>query len=282
MLSDAELYKSRDEEELKSKELDNKVKSVISRAESLLNSEKNTGSNFKSLEQALARLGIVVQSNDYDEIRTCTDELDRMLGSASIFGVSDLFDNLFKTNTTFVEKTKKSSVKPKVRIQKNDEPNDILADNPVAEPIKHYIGRIFGGDDYTQDPNLCFVLMPFNEEIDQVYEDHIKPVVESSGIICQRADNVYSTGLITSDIWEKIVRARFIIADLTGKNPNVFYEVGLAHALGKEVVLLTQSMDHVPFDLKALRCIVYAFTPRGSKELESKLKSTVTGIMSSA
>lgn len=73
-----------------------------------------------------------------------------------------------------------------------------------------------------------------------------------------------------------------MIADLTGKNANVFYEVGVAHALGKEVILITQTMEDVPFDLKALRCIVYSFTPRGMKEMENKLRTTIREIMKSS
>ena len=97
-----------------------------------------------------------------------------------------------------------------------------------------------------------------------------------------RADDIRGTTLITRDIWEKINRARFLIADLSGQNPNVFYEVGLAHALGKDVLLLTQTMTDVPFDLKALRCIVYNYTPRGMKEMEASLKATITALMKSS
>jgi hypothetical protein len=88
--------------------------------------------------------------------------------------------------------------------------------------------------------------------------------------------------VITWDIWERINRARFLIADLTGQNPNVFYELGIAHALGKDVLLLTQDMAHVPFDLKGLRCILYSFTPRGVKEFETKLKATILELMKSS
>ena len=112
-----------------------------------------------------------------------------------------------------------------------------------------------------------------------LYTDHIKPAVESEGITCQRADEIVGTNIITFDIWEKINRSRFIIADLTNKNPNVFYEIGLAHALGKEVILITQTMNDVPFDLKSLRCIVYDFTPRGIKQLEAALVKTINIIM---
>ena len=100
--------------------------------------------------------------------------------------------------------------------------------------------------------------------------------------LCAVATTEGSTpSLITRDIWEKINRARFLIADLTGQNPNVFYEVGLAHALGKDVVLLTQTMTDVPFDLKAMRCIVYAYTPPGMKEMETALRATVAALMKS-
>jgi len=73
-----------------------------------------------------------------------------------------------------------------------------------------------------------------------------------------------------------------MVADLTGRNPNVFYEIGLAHALGKDVIIITQTMNDVPFDLKALRCIVYDFTPRGMKQLEASLVKTIKTIMRSS
>jgi len=62
----------------------------------------------------------------------------------------------------------------------------------------------------------------------------------------------------------------------------VFYELGLAHALGKETILITQSMDFVPFDLKTIRCIVYDFTPRGTQKLEEALRATVGALIKSA
>ena len=86
---------------------------------------------------------------------------------------------------------------------------------------------------------------------------------------------------ITTDIWEKVSRSRLLIADLTGQNANVFYELGLAHAISKDVILLTQSMEFVPFDLKTIRCIVYEYTPRGTKDFEKKLAETVQSLVRS-
>ena len=121
--------------------------------------------------------------------------------------------------------------------------------------------------------------MPFLETFRPIYQDHIRPVIVAQGLSCLRSDEIRGTSLITRDIWEQINRARFLIADLTGQNPNVFYEVGLAHALGKDVLLLTQTMTDVPFDLKGMRCIVYNYTPRGMKEMESALGATLSALM---
>jgi hypothetical protein len=75
-----------------------------------------------------------------------------------------------------------------------------------------------------------------------------------------------------------IEEADFIIADLTGKNANVFYEVGICHALEKLVLLLAQSMDDVPFDLRHRRVLLYRYTPKGCKWLESSLRDHVKSI----
>ncbi len=129
------------------------------------------------------------------------------------------------------------------------------------------------------DPKLCFVLMPLAEEFQPVYEDHIKTTIERAGLRCVRADELVSPRSITQDAWEYICKARVLIADLTGKNPNVLYEVGLAHALNKKVILITQSMDDVPFHLRYLRCIVYSYTPRGMFALEERLLEAIEEVL---
>jgi hypothetical protein len=65
------------------------------------------------------------------------------------------------------------------------------------------------------------------------------------------------------------------VADLTSKNPNVFYELGMAHAMGKEVVLLAQSLDDVPFDLRPVRTIIYDNDLAGYDELADRLRRTL-------
>jgi len=80
------------------------------------------------------------------------------------------------------------------------------------------------------------------------------------------------------DIVEAVRNSRIVVADLTCRDPNVFYETGICHALGKDVILITQDED-VPFDLKHIRHIFYEYTPRGMKRFEKTLKETIKSIL---
>ena len=101
-----------------------------------------------------------------------------------------------------------------------------------------------------------FVLMPFDKEFDPVYE-RFKRVLEDAGLTVSRADNIESQRNILKDVMEGIGRSDLIIADLTGSNPNVYYELGIAHASNKPAILLTQSINDLPFDLRSYRLIEY-------------------------
>jgi len=104
---------------------------------------------------------------------------------------------------------------------------------------------------------ICFIIMPMGGWFDFYYEDVFYPAIAAAGLQPRRADDLYRPSAIVHDIWEYTNKARLVLADLTGKNPNVFYELGLAHAIGKPAILLAESMDDVPFDLRSLRVIVY-------------------------
>ncbi len=120
-----------------------------------------------------------------------------------------------------------------------------------------------------------FVLMPFAEEMKAVYEDHIKKVARRVGRSVARADDFFTAHALMGDIWAAICAAEIVIADCTGKNPNVFYEIGVAHTLGKDVVLITQKNEDVPVDLRHLRFIPYVYTPPGVKLFEEALERTI-------
>lgn len=142
------------------------------------------------------------------------------------------------------------------------------------------LNPIFEGREFLINDQLVFVLSPFKEPFNTIFQDHIKPSVESiSGLGCLRADDIYDNRPIMEDIWRYTYEAGMLIAELTGRTPNVFYETGIAHTVGKEVILITQSMEDVPFDLKHLRCIVYEYTPRGIAALEQSLKNTILNVL---
>ncbi|MDP9383047.1 MAG: hypothetical protein M3Q29_23495 [Chloroflexota bacterium] len=148
------------------------------------------------------------------------------------------------------------------------QPNRLMPVNPL-----------FQGRDFALDASKAFVLSPFGGDFDAIYRDHIKKAVESIGVHCRRADDFYDNSSIIEDIWRAINEAGIVISDLTGRNPNVFYETGIAHTLGKEVILLTQSSEDVPFDVRHIRYIRYAYTPPGMTKLEEVIKETIQTIL---
>lgn len=105
--------------------------------------------------------------------------------------------------------------------------------------------------------DTCFVMMPFGHWFDSYYKDLFIPAIKDAGMEPSRADELFSTGTVIEQIWEQIQKSKILLADLTGKNANVFYELGLAHAVRKPVVFLTAKLEDVPFDLRHLRVIVY-------------------------
>lgn len=107
----------------------------------------------------------------------------------------------------------------------------------------------------TTEADLVSVMMPF-EGFGAVY-DAIQKTAIASGMRCLRADDIWENQAIIQDIVSLIDRSSIVICDCTDRNPNVFYEIGIAHSLGKQVILITQKPDDVPFDLRHLRYIRY-------------------------
>jgi hypothetical protein len=105
--------------------------------------------------------------------------------------------------------------------------------------------------------DICFVIMPFGGWFDNYYTSIYCPAIEKSGLLPRRADDLDRPSNIVQDIWDLTKKSKLLLADLTTKNPNVFYELGLAHALAKPVIVVTESIDNIPFDLRSLRIIVY-------------------------
>ena len=104
---------------------------------------------------------------------------------------------------------------------------------------------------------FVFVVMPFAPEFGDVYELGIRPACEASGTVCERVDEQIFLESILDQIYKQIERADIVVAEMTGRNPNVLYEVGYAHGMGKPVILLTKSAEDIPFDLRHYPHVVY-------------------------
>ncbi|PGV71978.1 hypothetical protein [Bacillus cereus] len=124
-----------------------------------------------------------------------------------------------------------------------------------------------------------FFIMPFDTEFNDLYA-HIKEIIENEDERFEvfRADNLLNQQNILKDIVISINNSDLIVADLTDLNPNVFYELGIAHALRKNVILLTQQIDELPFDLRSYRVLSYSTNFKKILELDSSLKRMLNEI----
>jgi hypothetical protein len=103
----------------------------------------------------------------------------------------------------------------------------------------------------------CFLVMPFSEEWSPDVHRILAAVCEAAGVRSVRGDDLFTPTDILEDLWQGINAADFVIADITGRNPNVLYELGIAHTLAKPVLILSQRAADIPIDLATRRVIVY-------------------------
>lgn len=120
-----------------------------------------------------------------------------------------------------------------------------------------------------------FMLMPFKEELTKIYEEYIKKPLNKLSYIVERADDFFRPSPILNDILRSIRNSDVIIAELTGRNANVFYELGRAHENKKYVIQICQKEEDIPFDLKHIRTIIYSNTPEGNENLTKKIKKFI-------
>lgn len=196
-----------------------------------------------------------------------------ILSDNNIIEPKNLGDQIFQSPINISDTSKLEKEIRMTRSELEHLKRTTISANPIWE------GRFFPAES-----DYCFVLMPFSDfnDIQSVYENHIKPIIENKcELRCERADDIHDISGVMQSVWESINRARIIIAEMTGKNPNVFYELGIAHTLGKPVIMITQSIDFIPFDLKHLRCIVYEYKPGKINKLEIALEKTVNRVLSS-
>jgi tetratricopeptide (TPR) repeat protein len=134
--------------------------------------------------------------------------------------------------------------------------------------------------------DLCFVVMPFGKkpdvagvvDFDAVYRDVIAPAIEAAGLTPLRADHESSGGIIHKAMFERLILCRFTVADLTGANANVFYELGVRHAVRPRttVLMFAQGRGQLPFDVNLLRAIPYTLDKAGVPENPGEAQASLT------
>jgi len=130
--------------------------------------------------------------------------------------------------------------------------------------------------------NICFVMMPFGAPFDDYYKEIYQSAISEVGLKSVRADNLFRPSPIIRDIWEYINYSKILIADVTGLNPNVMYELGLAHAITKPVIIISDSIQNVPFDLRHLRILIYdTKKPTWAETLKNNIIKSIEEILQS-
>lgn len=159
----------------------------------------------------------------------------------------------------------------------------IFDDISLEEITKELFSRqsIYGAPkEDAQYKTDIFMVMPFNDNLAPVYA-HIKKITADMGLSIKRGDDFFTRNAIMSEIWAVTNASRLVVCDCTGKNPNVFYEMGIAHTLGKPTIMLTQDPSDIPFDLRSYRYIRYENTVGGMIELDHQLRTAIQKILNS-
>lgn len=122
--------------------------------------------------------------------------------------------------------------------------------------------------------NQVFVLTPFHSMYEETYNT-IKSACGMNGLVAVRGDEAFKVGNILRHIVEQIICSPFIIANINGRNPNVHYELGIAHALGKNILLVSEGVDEIAFDLQSERVLIY----NSQKDLSNKIYIYYTKVL---
>lgn len=139
--------------------------------------------------------------------------------------------------------------------------------------------KVFKLDDHEgMDQKLVSFMMPFNTRFNKIHAT-MKESINELKMQSLRADDIWVHDAVIQDIVSLIYKSRVVVCDCTGRNANVFYEAGIAHSLGRDVILITQNKKDVPFDLRHLRFIHYSNTLVGRKKLSDELQRRIRTLL---
>ena len=151
-----------------------------------------------------------------------------------------------------------------------------------------HIDPIFKADNLVIDPKMVFCALPFNDDRLEIFIEIIRPHLETMDLNAIKISDVKSiTGNIMENIWTYINKSRFVIVDISDKNPNVFYELGICHTVGKDTIIICDEdsfksdyKSKFPFDISGLNTIVYKNKGAGMIKLKEELGHVIKAIVS--
>jgi hypothetical protein len=193
------------------------------------------------------RLKAALHFNDDDYEPTALRVIAQILqkSPSNINKIEEYLDSKFPSETTYI-----SSV-------------------PSARRIS-FAPNVFQVPEYSVELDLVSIMMPFGKEFSEVH-DSIRNACSDANLRPARGDDIWEQTTFIQDIFNLIVRSFIVIVDLSGKNPNVMYETGIAHTLGKHVIPIAQSIDDVPSDMRHHRALPYLRNAEGLATLRTQL-----------
>lgn len=237
---------------------------------------KSTGKELIAIKNQIANQFSKSDWLDLGYTIDCYDIIDnhnRLLRSLS-WGDDDYEGNILEVLTSILKRNPENLEKIKSyiaeRISTPHVSEFISTDHKqIPQRLVTFSPQVFQVPDKKQNENLVAVMLPFR--LTQTF-DAIKTACNNLGLECMKADDIWENSTFIQDIFELIFTCKAVIADFSGKNPNVFYEIGIAHTLGKVVIPITQSLEDVPTDLGHHRALKYLPNSQGYLELTTELQ----------
>ncbi len=216
---------------------------------------------------------------DWHEIGVLTDTTSAITSHARLlrsldFGDQDYAGNVLEILATFRDQDRslQTSVIDTIECvlrRKYGDDSVYVSSRPSSRKIT-FAPSVFRVPDLVLDHNLVALMMPFDAGFNPV-RDTVQSACVEAGFQCQRADDIWEDSMIIQDVFSLILRAAVVVVDFTGKNPNVLYETGVAHTLGKEVIPLSQTAPDIPFDLRHHRTLLYLGNSQGLAKMRGEL-----------
>ena len=210
------------------------------------------------------------------ELGMMTDSLSAVQGHGRLlrsltFGDSDYAGCVLEILLKIATKSPENLSIIKDYVDERFSDDEVFVSSKPAKKRITFCPSVFEIPEVSTDENLVSVMMPFSLEFRDVY-GAIKAACEDAGFVCKRADDIWEHSILIQDIFRLIFTSKIVISDFTGRNPNVMYESGIAHTLGKVVIPITQNGKDIPFDLIHHRYLNYLPNTQGLAELRESLK----------